>query len=217
LEYYSNYYGTTPDASDKVVIKVVSGDISISRVGDDKDFFVELSNNTDYDADISKWILTSNTKSFVLPKNTVMQTEKKLILSPRVTNFSIIDKNSLRLMDAQGGVVFDYVSSITPPVPVQNTISTKQSSSHNSKVAVATIVADKIPELSPVTNLSLSPESLEASAINTSVITEASNKNSYFPLIAFVLFLGAGAGAVYFIRQRRVVMNVGDDFKILDE
>src|SRR3989338_8576223 len=42
FEYYPNYFADVPDATDKVIIKVVSPEIVISRVGDEKDFFIGL-------------------------------------------------------------------------------------------------------------------------------------------------------------------------------
>ena len=39
LEYYQNYYSENPDASSEMTIKVVPVNISISNVGDEKDFF----------------------------------------------------------------------------------------------------------------------------------------------------------------------------------
>jgi len=35
--------------------------------------------------------------------------------------------------------------------------------------------------------------------------------------LASVVFVGAGAGAAYFIRRKKIISHEGDDFKILDE
>jgi hypothetical protein len=41
--------------------------------------------------------------------------------------------------------------------------------------------------------------------------------NHSYVLVILFAFLGASAGAVYFIRQKRIVSKAGDDFNILDE
>src|SRR3989338_4557827 len=122
-DYYSNYYSSydfqTPDARATIVVTVVPRNVSISSVGDQegqKDFFVELSNDTDYDADLSGWIIGSVGKSFTIPRNTTLESEKKMILSGRITNFTVEDKNTLKLITPQGEVAFDYGAAIQPPL-----------------------------------------------------------------------------------------------------
>ncbi|OGI60937.1 hypothetical protein A2641_00940 [Candidatus Nomurabacteria bacterium RIFCSPHIGHO2_01_FULL_37_25] len=216
LEYYTNHYGDVPDASDKVIIKVVSADILISGVGDEKDFFIELSNNTNYDADISKWILSSDKKSFVLPKNTIIGSKKKIIISPKITNFSILDKETLKLMNSQGNKIFDYQSPIAPVVTILPTktadeiiVQPKISASENSKVVeplgIAPAPADQIPV-----------ENLPALAIQSDIVKNEWNATIIVYFVS-IIFIGASASAVYFLRRKKVVSNAGDDFNILDE
>lgn len=77
FEYYPNIFAEVPEASQKINIKVITPTVSISRVGDGLDFFTELSNNTNYDVDISNWLLLSNARSFIIPKNTILSAGKK--------------------------------------------------------------------------------------------------------------------------------------------
>ncbi|TSC77613.1 MAG: Uncharacterized protein G01um101424_236 [Parcubacteria group bacterium Gr01-1014_24] len=209
LEYYLNYYGNVPDASDKIIIKVVPADILISGVGDEKDFFVELSNNTDYEADISKWFLLSDKKSFAIPRNTILEPKKKIIFSPKITNFSISDKNNLKLLNSQGESIFDYSSSIALAAPVKTLIRPKISTNQDSG-------AVKMLEETPDGQIPV--ENLPALVIQSDIIKNDSG-NMYTIIISLIsiIFIGASAGAVYFLRQKKTIPNVGDDFKILDE
>jgi len=77
VEYFTNYYSTTPDAVDKMIIKVIPANILISKIGDEKDFFVEISNDTNYDSNLSNWALLGNEKSFIFPKNTILKSKAK--------------------------------------------------------------------------------------------------------------------------------------------
>ncbi|MFA5931979.1 MAG: lamin tail domain-containing protein [Candidatus Paceibacterota bacterium] len=211
LSYYSNNYSDIPDAIDEINIKIVGADISISSVGDEKDFFVELSNNTLYNADISNWFLVSDGKSFMIPKNTILVSKKKMIISPRITNFSITDKDTLKLINREGGVVFDYTvrQDLAVVQPPKSPLSGGRSGSFSSldKGRLGGVID---------TNLSSIPEDLTSSAIQSNT-PENSPSNSYLPIITSVIFIGASAGAVYFIRRKKVIPEDGNDFEILDE
>jgi hypothetical protein len=214
LEYYLNSYGDVPDASDKMTIKVISTDFLISAVGNEKDFFVELTNNTNYEADISNWILSSNTKNFTFPKNTIIGSKKKMIISPNLTHFSIQDKNTLRLMTPQGKTVFDYGASILIPVVA---VPTKTIIQPKSQVSVSPkqINLDE-NKANSISDLQIPVENLPALVAASDVLKDNPIR-AYILAFIFTIFIGASAGAVYFIRQKKTVSQAGDDFKILDE
>ncbi|MEK7219292.1 MAG: lamin tail domain-containing protein [Patescibacteria group bacterium] len=213
LEYFMNYYGDVPNASDQATVKVVPVDIVISKVGDEKDFFVELSNNASYDTDISNWILASDNKSFTIPRNTTFASKKKITLSPKITGFSILDKNTLKLMTMQGVLVFDYGASVVQKIPPLKPPYSPLSGGNQSPPLIRggleglERAQTEIPKESLVTNL-------EASVIESNVIK---NNYSYLPTLISLIFIGTSAGAVYFIRQRRIIPKTGDDFEILDD
>ncbi|MEX2052162.1 MAG: lamin tail domain-containing protein [Candidatus Paceibacterota bacterium] len=209
LEYYSNYYSQTPEAVDKVAIKVVAADVVISRVGDDKDFFVELTNNAGYDTDISNWVLASDSKSFAFPKNTVLGSKKKIIFSARVTGLSIADQASLKLKNSQGETVFDYPLSLTPAPAVSTRRSPPASTPPPRESIDVSLVSPATLEASAFENLAANPTISEAG--------EEATSNSYIPIIAFLVLVVGSAGGVYFIRRQRVALMPGDDFELLDE
>lgn len=217
LGYYANYYGDVPDASDKITIKVVAADILISKVGDEKDFFIELSNNTSYDADISRWVLSSDKKSFVMPKNTIIGSKKKITISPKITNFSISDKDTLKLMNSQGEVVFDYPLSVLTLVATPTAKARVQTEKNSTAL--------KLPENDlknenleiPILGNQILVENLPASAIQSDIIKSDWDVKTIIPYLVSVIFIGAGASGVYFLRRKKVVTNAGDDFNILEE
>jgi hypothetical protein len=201
LEYYVNYFSNTPDASDKLVIKVIPADISISAVGDEKDFFVVLSNNSVSDADISGWALRGEEKSFIFPKNTILQSKSKLILSPRITGFTVLDKNSLKLMTQDWATVYDYSS----PTPKKLAIKTEQT----------------LPPANIEPANALIPENTVLSSdLSASVLESNPSSNSYLWISGFVILLVISSGVVWFIRRgSKVPPNPvsGDEFEMLDE
>ncbi|KKT00183.1 MAG: hypothetical protein UV77_C0006G0050 [Candidatus Nomurabacteria bacterium GW2011_GWA1_43_17] len=114
LDYYPNFFADTPAASQKITVKVVPAGVSISRTGDEKDFFVELTNNSNYNADISNWKITSSAKSFTIPRNTIMTPKKQMIISSRITGFSVADRGTLKLLSPVGEAMSDYSFSVKP-------------------------------------------------------------------------------------------------------
>jgi len=209
LDYFSNpyIYKDIPDAFNQITIKIIGADISISKVGDEKDFFVELSNNTDYSADISNWFLVSEGKSFTIPRNTILAAKKKIIISPKITNFSITDKDTLKLVNSEGEVVFDYSSSVFPPVVRQDLTTTTQPK-------ISTAIQPLL--VIPILDKQIPIENLGATAIQSDVVKNNSN-NSYLPILGSIIFIGASASVVYFIRQKKVILGEANDFEILDE
>lgn len=222
LEYYSKSSSNVPDASSKITIKVVPMAVSISKVGDEKDFFVELSNDSNYEINISNWLLASSNKTFVLPKNTSILSKKKIIFSSRVTNFSTYDKNTLRLITPEGAMAFDYGASILVPV---TTVAVKTASKSEPKKAPIVIPEKEIPVATaeatsePVDNLFVS-DNLNLggpAAVIESGVAEENSISSYFLIITLIALLSVSAILVYFIRHKKIIPKAGDGFKILDE
>ena len=166
-----------------------------------------MENNTDYDADISNWILVSAKKSFSMPRNTTIGPKKKMIISSKITNFSLEDKDTLKLVNSEGEVVFDYSSSVFPPVVRQDLTTTTQPK-------ISTAIQPLL--VIPILDKQIPIENLGATAIQSDVVKNNSN-NSYLPILGSIIFIGASASVVYFIRQKKVILGEADDFEILDE
>lgn len=195
LDYFSNpyIYKDIPDSSSQITIKIIPADISISKVGDEKDFFIELTNNTNYSADISNWILASDTKNFTIPRNTILASKKKLIISPKITNFSITDKNTLKLMNSEKGMVFSFSQEPFSQEPFLRKVVKENTQ--------ARLLNGQGPSLN--SEIEIPPDNLSASAISSDVIKNNSN-NSYLPVLMSIVFIGASAGAAYFIRRKKL-------------
>ena len=203
LEYYSNSFTENPEAVDKIMIKVVPLSISIFKIGNVRDFFVELTNNSNYETDISGWILSSNNKNFVFPKNSIIMPRKPLTISSKLTNFIFGDQNDLKLLSSTGEIVFDY------------NLPTKAYSQNIAKKDVKKTISGIVAYTDIKKEENITNDDLPAEAQVGSVQV----KNNFIFSIVFVfLLIGAGLG-VYFIRQRKKIHKYenGEDFEILDE
>lgn len=219
LEYYQNIYVTDPIAVDKITIKAVPVQISISRVGDDKDFFVELTNDSLYEMDISGWILSSENKKFIFPKNSIILPKRIVELSSKVTQFTVNDAKNLKLFTPTGEVVYDYGISLVPDeIVVKNEVPTPIVIP---VIAPVKVFSEKLETNKNTTKIISTPEiNIPAENLSSSVIESdiiPNSKNSYLTIISLFVFLGLSAVSVYFIRRNRLVPEADDDFEILDE
>jgi len=207
LEFYDNYYAENPEAIDSMVIKIVSNDVVISSVGNNQDFFVELYNSSSYDVDISKWSLQSNNKTFVFPKNTILQSKSKMKISSKITNFTIDDSNNLKLISSTSENVFTY--------GISNKIKTNSIAYKNPGVKNISNKTENIKDLN-VNNM-INPEDITSSVVNTEI--NNNSRNLIFIIFAMVLLLIIGILSVYFLRKKiNPSQNVeGSDFEILAE
>jgi hypothetical protein len=201
LEYCMTYCNNEPDASDNVVIKVIDSKVFISKTGDEEDFFVEIENKGDYDADISRWVLSSDRINFIFPRNTILGREKNMIISPFISKFIFSDKNSLKLLNSQNEVVDEYTF-LSNVVQNEKNISRNKNISNKDDGFIKTI--EEIPK-----------EDLTA----TSIISGEGDNNSRLYIFSGILifFLLITSSIVYFIRKKANTENIADEFEILDE
>ena len=108
LSFFNTYFDKTPSATNRLIIKVVSADISISSVGQSPDSFIEFENKSNYEVDISGFIVKTNTQNFIIPNGTVILPNHKIKLSSKVTGFADSDLNSIIVTNQTGEVITIY-------------------------------------------------------------------------------------------------------------
>ena len=203
LECYESYLSTEPINIDKITMKVIQPTVFISNVGDEKDFFIEISNITSFEMNISNWVLSSFSKKFTFPKNSIIKAKSKVIISPKITGFSILDKNTLKLSDSEGEIKLNNSLFIkSTKNPAKNFIPVKISENNyiNENISKNNLEEDKTFE-----------KKLESN-------TNKENNSIYgFGLFAFLII---SAGTTFFIRSRNrktIPKTEGSDFEIIDE
>jgi len=203
LDYYqsSNYNSLTPDASDKMIIKVISSDVIISSVGNENDPYVEIQNKSNYEVILSGWNLRGINKSFLIPKGTAILANKKIRFSPKITGFNNLDIKSVSLIYPRGEIVSQY-----PAIKNQYSVSKSSTNLYPTK---------SIQNNSNVINLN----DLSASAENAKTKIPTGTL-AYLGLIGVLIL---GGGAVYFARRENFTTNNNleenlraDDIRILE-
>jgi hypothetical protein len=106
LSFYDNKFSDTPDAVSSTILKVESSDIYISSIGKSDELYVELSNRNNYDADLSKWIISSGINKFLIPDGTTLLKDHKIRFSNKILKFD--NFNSILLINPIGKILSTY-------------------------------------------------------------------------------------------------------------
>jgi hypothetical protein len=213
LEYREGPFSVEPEATDKITIKVIPTTVVISKIGDSKDFFVELTNDANNDIDISNWSLRAGGKQFFLPKNSVILAKRKMTLSSRITGFSFGDQYNLKLFSATGDLISDYNNKFSSFAGTANpSVTKKQISKNLPEDEISQNVSNRQNEENRVLG-----NNLLGSVIESNPLSEGENKNFYLYFGLFLVLLLISGGTIYFIRQRKTKGADGSDFEILDE
>jgi hypothetical protein len=194
LSYYSNYYGTTVDATNRMIVRVVPLEILIGSVGTPLDPFVELENRSAYELSLSGWRIIGASHSFIIPEGTMILPNKKLKFSPRVTFFTNDDIKSVTLQNAGGETVALYpVLTQTPPLTSEGASVVKSqlvSSMPKKAVAESTLLEKE----EPIVDLN----TLGANAHNP-VTTVPHTTLAWYGLVGVII---VGSLSVFLIRRK---------------
>jgi hypothetical protein len=177
----------------------------ISRTGEEGDFFIELHNKSNMNLDLTNFTLKGLNKTFIFPRNTLLNKEKKIVFSPKVTNFNFGDKNFLEILDPSGKVI--YSQKVTGEV---KGISTKKVSSSNKNF---------IPASNENTPQDFDENLDIASEENTKDLVpyKEEDGNNWNVIFIFVLVILGTVALVYFVRKSSIKKGDEEEFEILDE
>jgi len=116
-------------ASDRIVVKALPADIIISNIDNEKGF-LELQNNSNYELNLSWWMIKSENNYFTLPKDTIILANKKMILPSKITGLNFPDINQTFLLYPNGETVFQYGKIVANPL-IKNNLGVKPPSKAN--------------------------------------------------------------------------------------
>ncbi|OGZ09691.1 MAG: hypothetical protein A3D67_02035 [Candidatus Lloydbacteria bacterium RIFCSPHIGHO2_02_FULL_51_22] len=106
--------------SDRIVVQAIPADVVVSRIGLQDDFFIELSNNSSYELNLSGWLLKSGAQYFVIPERTFILPKKKIIFPHEITKLSYASQEAVGLLYPNGlaaARLVDVPTPVTPPRP----------------------------------------------------------------------------------------------------
>ncbi len=117
LSYFENDSSAKPLVSTRAVIKAISPQVSISasRQKDSQgveNLFIDLSNASSDEIDLSSWVLRSGSKEFTIPDGSVILPLKRIFIKSSLAGFTDQDLSDLKLYYPGGQLVKNYSGEI---------------------------------------------------------------------------------------------------------
>ena len=192
LSYFSSVFSKVPDATDKIIIKVVPSEIYINSVGDISDPFIEIGNKSNYDIVLSNWVIMAGIHYFLIPDGTVIMSGKKIKLSPKVTGFTKEDLSFITITNPNKEIIVTYPQ--LNKKLIYNTNSVSKNTNNNSISSITKNDFDPILADSKIINLN----DLSANALDSS----KNIPKSAYPLIGLLVIIGIGITSFFIVKQK---------------
>jgi len=198
LSYFNNSFSLTPEATDKIIIKVVESEVYISGVGNSEDPYIEIENKSKYEVNLSNWIVTAGTHYFKIPDGTILLPDKKIKLSPKITGFTSLDLGSIIITNPNKFVVATYPTQTKKLVSKKSEV-TSVTKYNNSILPVDNLQNNSLQEDSQVINLNDLGASASGAKINIS--------NTVYSLAGLLIIIGLGITSFLLIKKKN---NISD-------
>lgn len=184
LSYFDSYFGDVPMATDRIILKVAEESISISSVGTPQNPYIELSNDSGSEVDLSSWKIEAGIHYFIIPKGVIILPNKKLKLSSRITGFIFEDLNYINILNTNGEIFATYPKSKVYNVN-HNTLSKNLSNKNN-----------------PETKLNISNEIIDLDELGAKAINSDQNLSS-FAWVGLLGIIFVGLISMFLIKKRQ--------------
>ena len=109
-------------ASDRARVRVIPASISISAVGVGTNPFIELSNTSQTELDISWWRLSAGEHYFTIPKNTFIPPESPIRFVASVTGLPSTSGSDVALLYPNGELAYRYGTEAIDASPVAKSV-----------------------------------------------------------------------------------------------
>lgn len=175
--------------------------------GDIARSFVTIQNNGADELDLSLWKIINNTKTFVLPKNTILGVRKSITLASEVTGLATPVGSNPELLFSNGTRVEAKVEKSSPPLLTP--ITTEKPKVKAVTKALLVSQAPQRQEASILKNISETPPTF----------TKPPTKEPLWPWYIGAAFLAALALVGFRFTQATAPQTTfsADDFEILEE
>jgi hypothetical protein len=213
-------------ASDRVVVNAYPAEIVFSKIESN---FVEIHNKSNKELNLSWWQIQSAEERFMIPKDTIILANKKLIFSSDITGLDTSIKENVSLLYPNGveAVIFEQIKIPQKTVVVKKTvIAGKGLSSGSEEGGNVSSSPDGGETLRSVTNLKKEEQVIEGqkeiiknTAQTASVISSLGERgkdsNIYKWLLAIFVVIGISVGIMVYASKKEE-KELGDDIEIVE-
>lgn len=198
---YASEWSVVPIKENSLSISITDPQISIDT---SRAPIVVIKNNSNKDIDLGQFILSSGSKAFRLPKDSIIFANKELWLSPNLTGFTNDDFKSLSLNSISGDVIYQNIFE-----PKKYFVVTNQ----QTKTAASKNISQNVLGLLDLENV-LS-ENLTLANVNNSDLVKKQKPSTIWAWFLFgVLLIG---GSMLFLKIRKSEISASEEFSFLEE
>lgn len=217
LSYYTVNESSPPDATDKLIVKVLPSQVYISSVGKSGDSFVEIENKSSSEVDLSNFVINGYKKSFRIPQGTTILPNQKLKFSSKVTNFTYEDIVSVNMQNPTGEPVATYSD-----MPARKVVRKVVSNNVKQNTIKEEPLTENIQSL-PLVDMPVdAPRMPSPEVINLDDITASANgskielPSNIFPWIGLVFVISIGFMSVLLIRPKKRSDSLDQEIRASD-
>lgn len=191
-------------ATDRIIVNTYPAELSFSKIESD---FIEIHNKLNKEINLSWWQLSSGNERFIIPKDTIILPNKKLIFGKKETKLDTSIKENISLLYPNGVSAVAFEQIIIP----QKTIVVKK---------VATIPADNQAKQQPIAvkedkkiiKKDISTNVTQVAAPISSITLDKEGESIYKWILAIFGIVVISGGIIIFASQKK---EPGDDIKII--
>ncbi|KKP90895.1 hypothetical protein A2467_00010 [Candidatus Nomurabacteria bacterium RIFOXYC2_FULL_36_8] len=199
LSYSLSSFNISPDATDRLTIKVIPSGIIISSVGTPADPFIEIENNSNYEMSLRGWVVKGSLHSFILPEGMTILSNKKIKLSPKITGFDFNDFNSISIIDGGGQIFAVYPNRAPSRVKYSASQNSNSQDSNGNIVKGESVNNNQLENASQVINLN----DLGASAVSSDGLSSLSK--GFYAWLGLALVIVVGIASVVLLRRNEEI------------
>lgn len=216
MEVASGYFS----GEDRLKVRAEPSPLSVSAITDASGYFIELSNSSNTDIDISGWGLALLDKVFAIPKNTFVMAGKKLIFPNEVTSLIVAEGSVPELHYPNGTLASRFGEVKNKIVPVEGVVIPE-----SEQPAVSEIIAPSVAEVSAGKSVKIAKaEENDSVRENMAAVAESSPKKSstnYIWLLGVAGISALALGGVFLARKLErpndEIEKLADEIEIIEE
>ncbi|MBL7045151.1 MAG: lamin tail domain-containing protein [Parcubacteria group bacterium] len=204
-------------ATSRIIVNAYSAEIALSKVESN---FVEVYNKSNQELNLSWWQLEAQEERFMIPKDTIVLPNKKLILAKNITGLDTSVKESVSLLYPNGVEAISFFQmkipqktvavkkTVTLPKvsPIEKEFQTSLSSMPEGRPSSAVIEEQ---EETPI----LSIDSGQAASVISSIKNTENGSNIYKWLLAIFSIIVVSGGIIVYASGKR---ELGENIEIIE-
>lgn len=210
-----NAVSGTHSPEDRATIKAIPSELSISSIGTARDFFIELSNNSAYELNLSGWLLKSGARYFVIPEHSFILPKKKIIFPQETTNLFYSAGDTVGLLYPNGLSAAVFSSSLK----AETAHSVVEKKTESAPTMVKTVVLPARPDKTENPNPSVESTKRETLPVTAALqpVNDENTEQRGIPwpwLLGTLAFVVLGGAGVIISRRGKIP---ADEFEITEE